>query len=66
MSEYCENLEKCGFFKNFKGNTEVIKNSWIRMFCQDIQRSLNCKRKEIKKQTGNPPADNMAPTGKLL
>jgi hypothetical protein len=66
MPENCELLEKCGFFKNFHGNSEVVKNSWIRMFCRDKEKSTNCKRKEIRTQTGKPPADNMAPTGKLL
>jgi len=27
--EKCELLEKCGFFLNFKGNSDVIKNGWI-------------------------------------
>ncbi len=66
MSEKCELLEKCGFFLNHKGNSEVVKNSWIRMLCENKEKSEKCKRKEIRKQTGKPPADNMAPTGKLL
>jgi len=28
--------------------------------------SEKCERKKIRKQTGKPPADNMAPTGKML
>ena len=66
MSEKCELLDKCGFFLNFKGNSETIKNNWIRMFCEDKKKSEKCKRKEIRTQTGKPPADNMAPTGKML
>lgn len=66
MQEKCELLDKCGFFINFKGNTETIKNSWIRLFCESKEKSEKCKRKEIRKQTGKPPADNMAPTGKML
>jgi hypothetical protein len=66
MSTKCENLEKCGFFLNFKGNAEVIKQGWIRMYCESLEKSENCKRKQIKKETGNSPVDNLSPTGKLL
>jgi hypothetical protein len=66
MPENCELLEKCGFFLNFNGNSEVVKNSWIKMFCHSKLKSTNCRRKEIRSQTGKPPADNMAPTGRLL
>jgi len=66
MSEQCELLDKCGFFLNFKGNNEVIKNGWIRSFCESKEKSEKCERKKIRKATGKPPVDNMAPTGKLL
>jgi hypothetical protein len=63
--EKCENLSSCGFFLNYKGNSEVVKNGWIRMFCEDAEKSETCERKKQKK-AGNPPPDNMAPTGKML
>jgi hypothetical protein len=66
MTEKCELLEKCGFFLNFKANTEVVKQGWIRNFCESQEKSERCERKKIRKQTGKPPADNMAPTGKKL
>ena len=66
MSEECELLDKCGFFLNFKANSEVIKQSWIRMFCENNEKSEKCERKKFRKKTGKPPADNMAPTGKML
>ncbi len=66
MSEPCENLEKCGFFLNFKGNSEVVKKGWVKMFCESKEKSEKCERKKIKKQTGKPPADNMSPSGKML
>ncbi len=66
MSENCELLEKCGFFLNFQGNSEVIKQGWIKNFCESSIKSEKCSRKKIRKQTGQPPEDNMAPTGKLL
>ena len=66
MEENCEMLEKCGFFNNFKGNSEVIKNGWVRMFCQSKSKSEKCKRKEIRRTTGNSAPDNMAPTGDVV
>ncbi|OQC47101.1 MAG: hypothetical protein BWX58_01717 [Deltaproteobacteria bacterium ADurb.Bin026] len=66
MSEKCELLNTCGFFINFRGNTEVVKQGWIKMFCESKEKSEKCKRKEIRKQTGKPPVDNMTPTGKML
>ena len=66
MSEKCELLDKCGFFLNYKGNSDVVKKGWIGMFCDFKDKSETCARKKIRKQTGKPPADNMAPTGKML
>jgi len=66
MGEKCELLEKCGFFLNFQGNSEVVKQGWIRNFCESKEKSEKCERKKIRKETGKPPTDNMAPTGRLL
>lgn len=66
MSDECELLDDCGFFKNFKGNTETVKQGWIRMYCKNKEKSETCKRKEYRKKTGKTPPDNMSPTGKLL
>lgn len=66
MSEPCELLEKCGFFLNFKKNSEVVKKGWIRSFCESKEKSERCERKKVRRKTGQPPADNMAPTGKML
>jgi hypothetical protein len=66
MSEQCELLDKCGFFLNYKANSEVIKEGWIRMFCENKEKAEKCERKKIRKQTGKPPADNMTPTGRML
>ena len=66
MAEECEHLSKCGFFKNFKANPEVVQKGWIRMYCSDFDRSEQCVRKKIRKETGSPPPDNMTPTGVLI
>ena len=66
MSEKCKFLDSCGFFLNFRGNSEVVERGWIRLFCTSQERSENCERKKIRKQTGQPPPDNMTPTGIIL
>jgi hypothetical protein len=66
MPQTCESLEKCGFFNSYKGNSEVVKEGWITLFCESLEKSENCERKKLRKQTGKPPADNMTPTGKFL
>jgi hypothetical protein len=66
MKEECDFLGKCGFFLNYHGNTEVIRNKWIELFCQDKIKSEYCKRKIYRKEKGEAPPDNMSPTGKLL
>jgi hypothetical protein len=66
MAEACENLISCPFFKEFKGNAEVVKNRWIKMFCEDKNKSEHCERKKTKRATGIAPPASMAPTGKIL
>jgi hypothetical protein len=66
MSEPCENLSGCSFFKDFKGNPESVKNRWIKLYCEDKAISESCERKKSKKATGKAPPANMAPTGRLL
>jgi hypothetical protein len=66
MAESCANIEKCGFFLNYKGNTEVVKAGWATLYCLDKGRSDTCERKKLKAATGKAPPDNMTPTGRML
>jgi hypothetical protein len=66
MEEKCEHLENCGFFLNFQHNTEVVREGWIKLFCNNKKSAEKCQRRRIRNQTGKPPADNMAPTGRIL
>ena len=72
MTEKCELLEKCGFFKRYReqgGNKEVVEEdieAWINKYCNDIENSNNCKRKQVRNKTGKPPADNVSPEGDIL
>lgn len=64
--EQCENINKCGFFLNYKNNSEVVKQSWVKLFCENRVKSENCERKKIMKRTGKAAIDNMTPTGKII
>jgi hypothetical protein len=66
MLESCENLYGCSFFQDFQGNSDVVKQGWIKMFCEDNAKSEKCKRKQLKRDTGKPPPPNMSPTGTML
>jgi hypothetical protein len=66
VPQQCEFLDRCGFFLNYKANTEVIKQGWVALFCEDSEKSERCERKIVRQRTGQPPADNMSPTGDML
>lgn len=66
MQENCEMLDKCGFFTEFKGNSDRVKQGWIRKFCENKIKSELCERKKFRNKTGTPPPARLAPTGKLL
>ena len=66
MPDKCEHLEQCGFFRCFTNNLEVIKQGWIKLYCEDKETSELCERKKVTMQTGKSPADNMAPTGTFM
>ena len=65
-NEKCENLEECGFFQEYQGNSEVVKEAWIISFCNNFDNSSLCKRKQYYVAHGVAPASNMSPTGRLL
>ena len=66
MTQECEFVNQCGFYTNFSSNMQVIKESWIKLYCESREVSELCERKIIRHKTGKPPVDNMTPTGKLL
>ncbi len=62
----CEKLPKCGFFNVYYKNNPAIAQSIIKIYCNDFDKSEACERKIYSKKHGNPPEDNMSPTGKIL
>lgn len=64
--ESCQFLPMCAFFNNFRGYPEVIKEGWIRMYCNDLEQSNSCARKKFLMTNGCPPPENMSPTGRFI
>jgi hypothetical protein len=63
MSEgCCDSLERCGFFKKYQGSIHSACRTMIKMYCQGSKMDL-CKRKAFRKATGQPPPDDMMPSG---
>jgi len=66
MPDQCGHLETRGFFQSYRIQSEVVKQTWIQMFCMSKQGSQNCERRRKRAETGMPPVDNKTPTGVLL
>jgi hypothetical protein len=65
MTPECEFLDRCGFLKKY-GPTEDSACRWfIREYCQG-RKMNNCKRKEYLLKRGQPPSDDMMPTGQSV
>ncbi len=54
------------FSKKYCTISKVIRERWIGILCGSNEKSQKCRRKQIQNLTGEPPADNMTPTGTLL
>jgi hypothetical protein len=65
VTNECELLDNCSYF-NVYGKQAKAKEAWIRLFCMDKKKSEKCERKKILNQTGEPPPNNMSPTGEML
>jgi hypothetical protein len=65
MTEACEMLNLCGFFKKYNETKNLACKGFIQMYCMGSQK-LVCKRREYRRQTGAPPSDDMMPSGQLI
>ncbi len=62
MSEQCELLEQCGFFREFQNINDLACKGFIRRYCKGSEMN-ECKRKQYRQQNGTPPPDDMMPNG---
>ena len=65
MSERCELLETCGFFKKYQESWSVACKNMINKYCMG-DKMAECKRKEYRAKNGQAPDADMMPTGDRL
>ena len=65
MSE-CDRLKDCGFFKKYQDSYAGACKTLIETYCMDEEKSEECARKKVFKETGSPPDDDMMPTGEFV
>ena len=62
MSQECEKLTMCGFFKKYGEVKDLACRGFINQYCKGDKMN-ECKRKEYSKKHGQAPSDEMMPTG---
>ncbi|MBD3242265.1 MAG: hypothetical protein GF331_16855 [Chitinivibrionales bacterium] len=65
MSQECERLEKCGFFKKWSVKKDLACRGFIQTYCRGEKRD-QCKRKTYFNEHGAPPSDDMLPSGQMI
>ena len=61
----CELLETCGFFQKYRDTLNLACRGFIKTYCAG-DKVNECKRKEFRRQHGNPPVDDMLPSGQMM
>ena len=61
----CELLETCGFFKKYQESLNLACKGFIKTYCKG-ERMDECKRKEYRAEHGQPPQDDMLPSGHIM
>jgi hypothetical protein len=62
MSDQCNRLDLCGFFKKWRTPKDLTSRGFINKYCKGDGMNA-CKRKEYLLKHGTPPSDDMMPNG---
>lgn len=65
MAQECELLSTCGFFKKYQASQNLACQGFIKVYCRGPKID-QCKRKEYRRVHGQPPSDDMMPTGQMM
>jgi len=65
VTETCELLAACGFFKKYQATKDLACRGFIRMYCTGPKQN-ECKRKQHRLKYGAPPSDDMMPSGHMV
>jgi hypothetical protein len=61
----CQYLLTCGFFKKHSISESVVCQGLIDKYCKGTEMKA-CKRREYQITYGNPPDDDMMPSGLMI
>jgi hypothetical protein len=61
----CQLLETCGFFKKYGKTWHLACQELILRYCKGSD-TKNCRRLEYRNAYGNPPEDEMMPSGMMM
>jgi hypothetical protein len=65
MTQVCEALEKCGFFNKYQGINNLACTGFINQYCKG-EKLHDCERKKYREKHGQPPSDDMMPSGQMV
>ena len=65
MEDECELLKTCGFFKKYQSVKDLACKGFIKLYCKG-PRMDECKRKQYRTEHGEPPPDDMLPSGQII
>ena len=65
MGKECELLATCGFFKKYQDAKELACKGFVALYCKG-ENMGKCARKQYRKEHGQPPSDDMMPTGVMI
>ncbi len=65
MAQECESLAACGFFRKYQETKILACKGFINQYCKG-QKMNECKRKEYRKKHGQPPSDDLMPSGQMI
>ena len=61
----CELLEKCSFFIKYRDTLNLACRGFIKTYCEGDKMD-ECKRKEYRLKHGQPPHEDMMPSGQMV
>ncbi len=65
MTEECELLETCGFFKKYQAMKDLACKGFIKLYCRGPKKEI-CKRKQYRAEHRELPSDDMLPSGDMI
>lgn len=65
MTEECDRLPQCGFFKKYGDTIQLACRGFVSMYCKGPKREV-CQRKVYMRDHGHPPVDEMMPSGQMI